>query len=241
MKRVDGRSVDELRELRLTINIFEYAAGSVLLELGKTKVLCAVTLSEGVPHFLRGKGNAWLTAEYALLPASTTTRSPRDSSVRRSGRSVEISRIIGRSLRSVVSLNGIGEYTITIDCDVLQADGGTRCASICAAQAALNLADQRWRDMGIFDRSIIKNQVAAVSVGVSADETLLDLTAFEDNNIDSDFNFVLTDKDEIVEIQGTAEMGTVSWPQFSHMSELARRGTQDIIEVVKNITYRIEP
>lgn len=237
MKRVDGREVNQIRELRLTTGIFEYAAGSVLFEIGKTKILCAVTLSEGVPHFLRGKGNGWLTAEYALLPASTTSRSPREfSSFKRSGRSVEISRIIGRSLRSVVNLNKFGEYTIAIDCDVLQADGGTRCAAICAAQAAMNLADRYWQEVQLIKQSIIKNQVAAISTGVYEGTALLDLSAFEDNNIDSDFNFVLTESDEIVEIQGTAETGTVAWSQFDLMRDLAQQGTQEIISFIKDKT-----
>jgi len=237
MKRVDGREVNQLRELRLTTNVFEYAAGSVLFEIGKTKILCAVTLNEGVPRFLRGKGKGWLTAEYALLPASTVTRSPRESSsFRRNGRSVEISRIIGRSLRSIVDLEKFGEYTISVDCDVLQADGGTRCAAICAAQAAMNLADKYWQDVKLIQQSIIKNQVAAISTGVYEGTALLDLSAFEDNNIDTDFNFVLTANDEIVEIQGTAEMGTVSWSQFDQMRVLAQKGTQEIASFIKEKT-----
>lgn len=237
MKRADGRALDQLRELKITKGIFEYAPGSVLFETGKTKVLCAVTLAEGVPHFLRGKGTGWLTAEYSLLPASTITRSQRESSsFKRNGRSVEISRILGRALRSVVDLTYFGENTIMVDCDVLQADGGTRCAAICGAQAALNLAVQYWLDVKFIERSIIKNQVAAVSTGAFDGTAILDLNAFEDNNIDSDFNFILTDHDEIVEIQGTAELGTVSWQQFDEMRALAQKGTQELCSFIREQT-----
>jgi len=237
MKRADGRAVDQLRELKLTTNVFEYAPGSVLFEIGKTKVLCAVTLSDGVPHFLRGKGRGWLTAEYALLPASTVTRTNRESSsFRRNGRSVEISRVIGRALRSTIDLSDFGEHTIMIDCDVLQADGGTRCAAICGAQAALNLAVQYWLDVKFIRQSILKNQVSAVSTGVYEGIALLDLNAFEDNNIDSDFNFVLTDNNEIVEIQGTAELGTVSWKQFNAMQSLAQEGIAKLCSFIKKQT-----
>ena len=237
MKRADGREINQLRNLTLTKNIFEYAPGSVLFEMGKTKVLCAVTLTENVPPFLRGKGTGWLTAEYSLLPASTITRTFRESSsFKRNGRSVEISRIIGRALRSIVDLSQFGENTITIDCDVLQADGGTRCAAICGAQAALNLAVKHWLDSKFIKQTIIKDQVAAVSTGVYDGTALLDLNAFEDNNIDSDFNFILTDKNEIVEIQGTAELGTVSWVQFDAMRELAVQGTKELSSFIKEQT-----
>ena len=234
MKRADGRQVSQLRDLKLTPHIYEYAPGSVLFEIGRTKVLCAVTMAEGVPPFLRGKRTGWLSAEYALLPASTVTRSQRESiSFKRNGRSVEISRLIGRALRSVVDLSHFGENTITVDCDVLQADGGTRCAAICGAQAALNLAVQYWLDVKFIKKTIIKNQIAAVSTGVYDGVPLLDLNAFEDNNIDSDFNFILTDHNEIVEIQGTAELGTVSWPQFDQMRILAQKGVEELCSFIK--------
>ncbi len=238
MKRADGRTVNQLRDLKLTSHMYEYAPGSVLFEIGRTKILCAVTMSEGVPPFLRGKGKGWLSAEYALLPASTVTRSQRESSsFKRNGRSVEISRIIGRALRSVVDLSLFGENSIMVDCDVLQADGGTRCAAICAAQAALNLAVQYWLDVKFIKKSIIKNQVAAISAGVFDGVSLLDLNAFEDNNIDSDFNFILTDQNKIVEIQGTAELGTVSWVQFDEMRALAQKGVEELCSFIKENTF----
>jgi len=231
MTRADGRRPDQLRQIRITPHIFEYADGSVLFEQGKTKILCAVTRSKDVPSFMRGKGVGWLTAEYALLPASTPTRSPREAVLgKRNGRVVEISRLIGRVLRCVVNLQTFGEHTITIDCDVLQADGSTRCAAICAAQAALNFANTRWLEAEVIAESILTTQVAAVSVGLEdhGEMVLLDLDAQEDNGIGGDFNFVLTRDNSIVEIQGTAETGAISWQKFDEMRELAFAGVREI-------------
>jgi ribonuclease PH len=231
MMRADDRKAEQLRRLTITPHIFDYADGSVLFEQGKTKILCAVTRSKDVPIFLRGKGQGWLTAEYAMLPASTPVRSPRETSLaRRNGRVVEISRFIGRALRCVTDLKNFGEYTVTIDCDVLQADGSTRCAAICAAQAALNVAVTRWLEAGIIKKSILITQIAAVSVGLEdgGNKVLLDLDAGEDNGIGGDFNFVLTHDNEIVEVQGTAEQGAISWQKFDAMCELATAGTKQI-------------
>lgn len=237
MKRIDGRSPEQLREIAITSNLFEYAPGSVLFSIGKTKILCAVTLDEGVPPFLRGKGAGWLTAEYAMLPASTPTRTSRESlAYKRNGRCVEISRMIGRSLRSVVDLSGFGERTIMVDCDVLQADGGTRCGAICGAQAALNLAIAHWLDLRIITKNPLKDQLAAVSVGVDDGNALLDLNAYEDNNIDTDVNFVLTAGGEIVEIQATAEKEPVSWKQFEQMSVLAKKGVAQLSKAIVSAT-----
>lgn len=233
MKRADGRLADQLRTIKITAGVFEYAAGSVLFEQGGTKILCAVNLTESVPLFLRNKGRGWLTAEYALLPASTVVRTPRElSGGKRDGRAVEISRLIGRSMRSVVDISGIGERTITIDCDVLQADGGTRCAAICAAQAALNVADKRWLEAGIIKKSIIKIPLAAVSAGVTDKHVLLDLNASEDNNVLGDFNFVLTQMGDIVELQGTAELGVISWAQFEELRAVAHKGVQELCAII---------
>lgn len=229
MTRIDGRAADQLRSITIVPGVFEYAPGSALFQLGKTKVLCAVTISPTVPGFLKGKGTGWLTAEYSLLPASTPMRSARESYVVRNGRSTEISRLIGRVLRSVVDLTVLNEYTITVDCDVLQADGGTRCASICGAQVALDMAVKHWRASGFLTQPLIKNRLAAVSVGVSAQaEVLLDLNAQEDAAIAGDFNFVLTSDSSIVEIQGTGETAGVAWHQFDRMRELAIAGTAQI-------------
>ena len=239
MNRADGRKINQLRPLSLTPRIFEYADGSVLFELGKTKILCAVTRNKDVPVFLRGKGEGWLTAEYGLLPASTSVRSPREAVTgRRNGRAMEISRLIGRALRCVVDLKKFGEYTIVIDCDVLQADGGTRCAAICAAQAALNLAVNRWLEAGTIKESILKTQIAAVSVGLEDDgsRVLLDLDASEDNGIGGDFNFVLTTDNKIVEIQGTAELGAISWEKFDEMRVLACGGVNKLCSFITKHT-----
>lgn len=237
MYRVDGRTAEQLRPLSLTKNIFTHADGSVLFCVGKTQVLCAVSLTEGVPVFLRGKGEGWLTAEYALLPASTSVRSPRDQFMgKRNGRSVEISRLIGRVLRCAVNLKQLGEFTITIDCDVLNADGGTRCAAICGAQAALNLAIHNWLDAGVIKKSPLTAQLAAISAGVQNGTVLLDLDAQEDNTIESDFNFVLTSDNTIVEIQGTAEQKTVSWDKFDAMRALASKGVEQLCAFISKET-----
>jgi ribonuclease PH len=235
--RDDGRSAEQLRPLSLTKNVFTHADGSVLLSIGKTQVLCAVSLVEGVPVFLRGKGEGWLTAEYALLPASTAVRTPRDQLLgKRNGRSVEISRLIGRALRCVVNLKQLGEFTITIDCDVLNADGGTRCAAICGAQAALNLAVSRWLEADIIKQSILTAQLGAISVGVQDTIILLDLTAQEDNTIDSDFNFVLTSDNHIIEVQGTAEQKVISWSKFEAMRKLATHGIEQLCAFIEQET-----
>lgn len=237
MKRPDGRKAHQLRPVAITQDIFENAPGSVLFSLGRTKVLCAVTMTQGVPPFMRGQGKGWLTAEYAMLPASTVDRTPREmSSLKRNGRNVEISRIIGRALRSIVDMEKFGEYTITIDCDVLQADGSTRCAAICGAQAALNLAIKHWLDVQVIQKSIIKTQIAAVSAGVFEGEPLLDLCAFEDNNIQSDFNFIMTEDGHLVEVQGTAETAVVTWEQFVQLHDLARKGAAQLCEYIKKQT-----
>lgn len=238
MIRTDGRTPEQLRAIKLDPEIFAHADGSVLFSLGKTQVLCAVNLTKDVPAFMRGKNNSWLTAEYALLPAATNQRTTRESvSGKRQGRSVEISRLIGRVLRCCVDLDGIGEYTITIDCDVLNADGGTRCAAICGAQAALNLAMHYWLEAGIFKKSILKTQVAAVSAGSHDGVILLDLDAAEDNNIHDDFNFVFTHDNTIIEIQGTAEQKPISWQQFDDMRTLAYGGVKQLCEFIVQHTH----
>lgn len=237
MKRSDGRKAGQIRPVAITKDVFEYAPGSVLFSQGRTKILCAVSLNEGVPPFMRGQGKGWLSAEYAMLPAATVERTQREAtSFRRSGRSIEISRIIGRVLRAIVDLSKLGEFTITVDCDVLQADGSTRCAAICGAQAALNLAVQHWLDVQVIQKTILKGQVAAVSAGIYDGEPIVDLCALEDNNIQSDFSFVLTDNQQVVEIQGTAESEAISWEQFMQLHELARKGVAQLCEHIKKQT-----
>ncbi len=228
--RIDGRTAQQLRPLKVTFSVYEYAAGSVLFELGKTKVLCAVTLTTTVPPFLKNTRTGWLTAEYALLPTSTQIRTQRESATKLSGRSVEISRLIGRSLRAIVKLDKFGERTINIDCDVLQADGGTRTASITGAYLALQQAEKHWLEQGIISEPILRENVAAISVGMVNGKHLLDLNAQEDTKADIDLNFVLTRSHKLVELQGTAEGNPVSWDDFEIMRHLATQGIGQIFQ-----------
>ncbi len=232
IKRADGRRADQLRPFSIHIDSFGYADGSVIVSLGQTKVLCAVTLQTGVPPFLKGKRTGWLTAEYALMPTSTQTRSQRDSNQKINGRSVEISRLIGRSLRTVVDLNKLGERTITIDCDVLQADGGTRTACITGAFIALRRAEAQWLKEGLIIESVIVDELAAISAGVKNGVALLDIDYAEDSTIDADYNFVLTRSGSIVEIQGTTEAKAIAWPLFNDMCHLATQGIKDIFGLI---------
>lgn len=227
--RADQRAYDQLRSLQVKYDIFSYAAGSTLFELGNTKVLCAVTLQPGVPHFLRGKKTGWLTAEYSLLPASTPIRTVREVTAnKKSGRTIEISRLIGRALRSVVKLDLLQEQTIFIDCDVIQADGGTRTACITGAYLALKSAVTCWLEKGIISSTILNDELAAVSVGISENTALLDLDFVEDNATEGDFNYVLTRSGKIVELQGSAEECPLTWDQYDSMRFLALKGVQDL-------------
>lgn len=237
--RPENRASDELRHLKVTYDIFSYAAGSVLFEMGKTKVLCSVTLQNGVPHFLRGKRRGWLTAEYSLLPASTPIRTVREVTAnKRNGRTIEISRLIGRSLRSVVNLQALGEQTIFIDCDVLQADGGTRTACITGAYLALKAAQTVWLERGIIPYQFIKDDLVAVSVGVNSQGTFLDMDFAEDSSIDADFNFVLTRSGGVVEVQGSAERGPLTWDNFDQLKAYALKGANDMFEFFDLNSYR---
>lgn len=208
MTRHDGRSPDQLREIRLTRNWLDHAEGSVLVEFGRTRVLCAASFTEGVPRWRKGSGKGWTTAEYAMLPRATHTRSDRESVKGRvGGRTHEISRLIGRSLRAVVDLSALGENTIHLDCDVLQADGGTRTAAITGAYVALVDAVQRARAQGLLKKGVepITGSVCAVSVGVVGGVPVLDLDYVEDAGADTDMNVVMTGDGRFVEVQGTAE------------------------------------
>lgn len=237
--RPNGRRADQIRNLNITYNIIEHAAGSVLIELGKTKVICAVTMQHSVPPFLRGKNTGWLTAEYAMLPAATITRTPRESTaIQRNGRSVEISRFIGRVLRTVTQIDRLGEQTITIDCDVLQADGGTRTASITGAWLALEQAQNIWLAERIIAEPIVHDAIVALSVGVSGEEVLLDPDFVEDSQMDADFNIVLTQSGNVIEIQGGAEKRSISWQLFDQVRERAQQGAEQLFaacEEKKNI------
>lgn len=229
--RSGNRSYDQLHPLRVTYGIYPNSAGSTLFEMGNTKVLCGVTLQNGVPHFLRGKRSGWLTAEYALLPTSTPVRTVREiTASKRNGRVIEISRLIGRTLRSICNLSILGEQTIFIDCDVLQADGGTRTASITGAFLALRSAAARWVEMGIIPSvsALIRDEVAAVSVGLGKQGLLLDMDFAEDSMIEADFNFVLARSGKVIEIQGSAERAPMSWDSYDEMRILAIQGSQEL-------------
>lgn len=229
--RHDGRSAESSRPFKITYNVFEYAAGSVLFEIGKTKVLCAVTLQSGVPPFLRGKGTGWLTAEYALLPASTATRTSREGSMmRRHGRSVEISRLISRGLRTAIDFSALGERTIHVDCDVLHADAGTRTASITGAFAAMAAAQNIWLETNVIDRPFLVHELAAISVGVLETGPVLDPDYIEDSTGGADINFIMTRAGDVVEIQGGGEKAPIAWSMFEESGILARTGIRRIFE-----------
>lgn len=238
--RSGNRAPDDMRLLKVTYDVFEYAAGSVLFEVGRTKVLCAVTLQNGVPHFLRGKRRGWLTAEYALLPVSTPIRTVREvTSNKRNGRTIEISRLVGRALRSVSNLQVLGEQTIFIDCDVLQADGGTRTACITGAFLALRAAEANWKARGVIPYGFLKDDVAAISVGVGNHVAYLDMDFAEDSSIDADFNFVLTRSGSVVEVQGTSEADPVTWEDFELARSYALKGSQELFEFFDMNRYQI--
>lgn len=230
--RPSKRSTDQLREITITPNVNKYAEGSCIIEFGNTKVLCTASVEEKVPPFLRGQKKGWLTAEYSMLPRATHERNIRDD--KRSspnGRGLEISRLIGRSLRSVVDLEKLGERQITIDCDVLQADGGTRCAAITGGFVALKLAiDKLLKERLISDSPIISS-VCAVSAGIYKGNVVVDLDYLEDSNCDTDINFVMTSDGKIIEVQGTAEKEPFSFEQLQEMYELAKNAAEEISKI----------
>ncbi len=223
--RVDGRQPDELRPVTITPGALDYAEGSALIEQGETRVLCAVSVEDRVPGWRQGSRSGWVTAEYAMLPRATLTRTPRERSQGRStARSLEIERLIGRSLRAVVDLDRLGERTFVVDCDVLQADGGTRTAAITGAFVALHLALARLQRQGAFDSIPIRDSVAAVSVGIAGDGLLLDLCYEEDSTADADFNVVMTGSGDLVEVQGTAEGSPFTRARLDAVLDLASSG-----------------
>ena len=230
MARVDNRVNNELRPVRITLGYQGFAEGSVLIEQGKTRILCSVSMEERVPKFLKGGGSGWVTAEYAMLPRSTLTRTPRDRS---RGRSEEIQRIIGRSLRAAVNLSALGERTFIIDCDVLQADGGTRTAAITGGYVALYQAFHNLRKQGILPFMPLNKMIAAVSTGIVDGETLLDLCYEEDYRAEVDFNVVMTDRNEFVEIQGTAEGKPFSKEDADSLFLSAQQGIDRLFRIQK--------
>jgi ribonuclease PH len=238
--RTDGRASDELRPARITPGFLPYAEGSVLIEMGNTRVVCAASLEDRVPPFLRNSGQGWLTAEYAMLPRATQTRTGRE--IGRggpSGRTHEIQRLIGRSLRAVADMKALGERTITIDCDVLQADGGTRTAAITGAFVALALANQQLLKIGKISRSFTTDQVAAVSVGIVGGTPLLDLKYDEDSKAEVDMNVVCTGDGRFIELQGTAEREPFSRAQMDELVALGERGIQALIEIQKTVISQV--
>ncbi|WP_129668006.1 ribonuclease PH [Phytoactinopolyspora endophytica] len=230
MTRIDGRSADELRPVRITRGWLEQAEGSVLVEFGRTRVLCAVSVTEGVPRWRKGSGQGWVTAEYAMLPRSTNTRSDRESvKGRLGGRTHEISRLVGRSLRGVVDTARLGENTLMVDCDVLQADGGTRTAAITGAYVALHDAVTWMRERGLVVRGpVLTDSVAAISVGVVDGEPLLDLKYEEDVRAESDMNVVMTGGGSFIEVQGTAEGAPFDRAELDALLALAESGCAEL-------------
>jgi len=233
VKRADGRAWNEMRPVRISPGYQEFAEGSALIELGKTRVLCSVSVDERVPLFLRGSGSGWVTAEYAMLPRSTVTRTQRDSMARITGRNQEIQRLIGRALRAAVDLNAIGERTLIVDCDVLQADGGTRTAAITGAYVALYRALRAISNMALISSIPLKSEIAAISVGVIHNYTMLDLCYDEDSCASVDFNVVMTGNGDFVEIQGTAEGKPFSKALVDSLLSLAENGISQLLKVQK--------
>jgi ribonuclease PH len=232
MKRFDGRAADELRPIHIELGFTENPAGSVLIRTGKTIVLCTATLEKSVPGWLRGSGKGWVTAEYSMLPGSTDTRSEREAQKGKlSGRTQEIQRLIGRSLRAVIDLNALGERAIYIDCDVLQADGGTRTASVTGGYVALAAACKRLVEAGLLKQSPLHDSVAAISVGVLEGEILLDLPYAEDSRAEVDMNVVQTGSGRLVEVQGTGEGGTFDRKLLDRMLDVAEKGIAELAAI----------
>jgi ribonuclease PH len=229
--RPSGRAADALRSVSLTTGFAHHAEGSCLIRMGNTEVLCAASVEGRVPPFLRNSGQGWVTAEYGMLPRATHTRGDREAARgKQSGRTQEIQRLIGRALRAVIDRAALGEMTMTLDCDVLNADGGTRCAAITGAWVAMALACRHLQTMKVIARSPLLGQVAAISCGIAGGAPVLDLDYAEDSTADADANFVLTDKGGLVEVQATAERSPFDEAQFLALLGLARQGTAALFE-----------
>jgi len=236
MVRPSGRRPNQLRDIKITRNYTRHAEGSVLVEFGHTKVICTASVETSVPSFLKGKKQGWVTAEYGMLPRSTGDRMPREAAKgKQSGRTQEIQRLIGRSLRAALDMQKLGENTITIDCDVIQADGGTRTASITGACVALADACQSLIAKGLIKETPIKHMVASVSVGIYQGEPVLDLDYPEDSNAETDMNVVMNDKGGFIEIQGTAESAAFSETEFAAMLALAKQGIGSLLNIQKMV------
>lgn len=234
-KRCDGRVEGEMRTISVTRQYTKYAPGSVLISFGHTRVICTATVEETVPRFLKGSGQGWITAEYSMLPAATHTRSRRElSKGKPSGRTSEIQRLIGRSLRTIIDLDKLGERTIYIDCDVIQADGGTRTASITGAMLALSDAVDSLQKEGLLNEDPLKDKVAAVSVGMRNGEFITDLCYEEDSDADLDMNIVMTESGKFIEVQGTAEKEPFSKDELDRLLELSSQAIQSIFTQVSS-------
>ena len=236
MSRPSDRSAAQLRPVTITRNFTKHAEGSVLVEFGNTRVLCTASVDTSVPRFLKGKGQGWVTAEYGMLPRATGDRMRREaSSGKQGGRTLEIQRLIGRSLRAGVDRSALGERQITIDCDVIQADGGTRCASITGGYAALYLACRKLVDEGVIEKMPLTAQVAAVSVGIFEDEAVLDLNYAEDSHAIVDCNVVMTSKGEFIEVQGTGEGRPFTRNELDQLLALGEKGCSRLCEIQKSV------
>ena len=234
--RLDGRAANQLRSVRVTPGFMSQAEGSALIEVGRTRVICTATVEETVPAFLKGTNRGWVTSEYAMLPRATNTRTPREStSGRKSGRTHEIQRLIGRALRASIDLEKLGERQIWMDCDVIEADGGTRTASITGAFVAMSQAIHGLIKSQKLAANPFRSHVAAVSVGIIKGVPMLDLNYAEDSSADVDFNIVMTDRDEFVEVQGTAERFPFSTIALNELLELGRHGIHELIAMQKKI------
>jgi ribonuclease PH len=241
MTRIDGRKAGDMRPVKIAPRYLKNAEGSALITVGGTSIICAASVEERVPRFLRGKGKGWVTAEYAMLPRATNTRTPRESSTGKvGGRTHEIKRLIGRALRAVVDMEALGERTVWIDCDVIEADGGTRTASITGAFVALCFALDTLKKQGLIQTLPVRDYLAAVSAGIVDGEIMLDLCYEEDSRADVDMNLVITGAGRLVEIQGTAEKEPFSWRRLEEMVTHSRRGTEELIAVQKKALGRIK-
>ena len=238
--RKNGRKADELRDITISKNYVMHPEGSVLVEFGNTKVICNATVENNVPRFLKGKNMGWVTAEYGMLPRSTNERMRREAKMKQSGRTMEIQRLIGRSLRSSINLDKLGERSITIDCDVIQADGGTRTASITGGFVALCLALRSLEGGNFSSVNAIKSFTGSVSLGKVNGEIILDLDYEEDSNAETDMNFIMNESGNFIEIQGTAEEGHFSHDELNKMVLLASQGIKKIIEIQKNVLNNYE-
>lgn len=234
--RINGREATERRPMNLTVNVNKYAEGSVYIEVGDTKVICTATVEEKVPMFMKGQGKGWVTAEYSMLPRATHSRNQREAARGKlSGRTMEIQRLIGRSLRSVVDLHALGERSITVDCDVLQADGGTRTTSITGAFVAMAIAINKLAQKHVLPVFPITDYLASLSVGIVGEELLLDLNYDEDSKAKVDMNVVMTGQGQFVEVQGTGEEKPFSREELDRMLQLAEQGIHEMIQQQKDV------